>query len=84
MTTNAKSSGERRPKSVKITINGVEFEVTEHQMSGAQLKDLGHVPAVEALFLKHPRRPEERIEDDQIVKLRNHQAFESGPDGGVS
>jgi hypothetical protein len=84
MTGNAKSREGRKPKPIEITINGAPFEVIEREMTGAQLKELGHVPAGEALFLKHGEGPEERIEDDQTVKLHNHQAFESGPDGGIS
>lgn len=84
MTGNAKGNEGQRPKAIEITINGAQFEVIEREMTGTQLKELGHVPAGEALFLKHGEGPEERIEDDQTVRLHNHQAFESAPVGGVS
>jgi Multiubiquitin len=80
----ATSSRVREPRTIEITINGTPYVVSEREMTGAQLKELGHVPAGEALFLKHGDGREGRIEDDQTVKLHNHQAFESGPDGGIS
>lgn len=84
MTGDAKSSERQKPKAIEITINGTQFQVTEREMTGAQLKELGRVPAGEALFLKHGQGIEQRIEDGQIVKLHNRQAFESAPDGSVS
>lgn len=77
-------AGSHDPKTIEITINGTTYTTTELEMTGAQIKALGHVPETEALFLKRGEGHEERIEDDQVVKLHNHEGFESGPDGGVS
>lgn len=70
-------------KTLHIFINGHKVETAERALTGAQIKALGNVPAGEALFLRRGNS-DERIADDQVVKLRNGMKFESAPDGGVS
>jgi hypothetical protein len=84
MAENESQSEGHRPMTIEITINGTPYIATGREMTGAQLKALGHVPASETLFLSRGEGQEERIEDTDTVKLRNHMAFESGPDGSVS
>lgn len=69
---------------IKITINGTDVLLEDGDYTGAQLKELGHVPAGEALFLKHGEGHEDRIADDTIVKVHPNMVFESSPDGSVS
>ena len=78
------ADGEKHPKTFDITINGIPYTVSQRELTGAQLKQLGGVPESETLFLIHGAGHEERTEDDQVVKIRNRMAFESAPDGGVS
>ena len=84
MAENATGGEVREPKTIEITINGTPYAVTAREMTGAQLKELGRVPAGEALFLKHGEGHEERIDDERTVKLHKGEAFESAPDGSVS
>jgi len=83
MTTSELHEQAHKPKTIEIVINGTTYSVTERDMTGAQLKALGHVPHNEALFRKHGHG-EDRIDDNETVKLHEHDEFESGPDGGVS
>lgn len=72
------------PKQITITINGTAFTVDDGELTGAQLKALGHVPTGETLYLKHGQGKEDRIDDAEVVKLHPNMVFESAPDGGVS
>jgi hypothetical protein len=69
---------------IKITINGTVIVLEDGEYTGAQLKQRGHVPAGETLFLKHGEGHEDRIDDNTIVKIHPNMVFESSPDGGVS
>ncbi len=69
---------------IKITINGEDFELDDGEYTGAQLKAKGNVPPEEGLFLKHGNGREQRIDDDEVVKIHPNMVFESAPDGGVS
>lgn len=70
-------------KVIHFFVNGHKVETTETELTGAQIKALADVPGGETLYLKHGNT-EDPIADDQVVKLRNGQHFESAPDGGVS
>lgn len=70
-------------KSIHIFINGHKVDTSDSELTGAQIRALGSVPASETMYLRHGNR-EELIADDQVVKLRNAMHFESAPDGGVS
>ncbi len=72
------------PKQIQITINGTTFTIDDGEYTGAQLKELGDVPAGETLFLKHGNGKEDPIGDNDIVKVHPNMVFESAPDGGVS
>src|SRR4051794_13656832 len=72
------------PKQIKITINGIDLTIQDGEYTGAQLKELGRVPAGETLFLKHGAGKEDPIADTDIVKVHPNMVFESAPDGSVS
>lgn len=72
------------PKQIQITVNGVELTIDDGEYTGAQIKELGHVPAGETLYLKHGNGKEDPIADTDIVKVHPDMVFESAPDGGVS
>ncbi len=72
------------PKKITIEINGTEVSIDDGEYTGAELKVFGNVPATETLFLKHGNGKEDRIADDQVVKVHPNMKFESSPDGGVS
>lgn len=71
------------PKQINIRINGATLTIDDGSYTGAQLKTLGNVPPNETLFLTHGSG-EDRIEDDQVVKVHPNMEFQSAPDGGVS
>jgi hypothetical protein len=71
-------------KQVKISINGSLIQLEDGEYTGAQLKEKGNVPAGETLFLKRGEGREERIDDDEAIKIHPNMVFESSPDGGVS
>jgi hypothetical protein len=68
----------------KIKINGTDFMIDDGEYTGAQLKEIGHVPSGETLFLKHGNGKEDPIADADVVKVHPNMVFESAPDGGVS
>jgi Multiubiquitin len=70
-------------KEIEVVINGTAYITEARELTGAELKALGHVPANETLFLKRGNE-EVRIGDDEVVKLHDGMQFESAPDGGVS
>ena len=72
------------PKKIQITINGTTLLIDDGEYTGAQLRQLGNVPAGETLYLKHGNGKEDPIADDEVVKVRPNMVFESAPDGGVS
>jgi hypothetical protein len=72
-------------KLVDVVINGATYQLGKgEEYTGAQIKDIGHVPPGETLFLKEGQGNERRIGDDETVKIHSNMDFESGPDGGVS
>jgi multiubiquitin len=72
------------PKQITITINGTRLTIDDGEYTGAQLKELGHVPAGETLYLKHGQGKEDPIADTDTVKVHPNMVFVSAPDGGVS
>ncbi|MHB1739171.1 MAG: hypothetical protein ACYCXA_06735 [Actinomycetes bacterium] len=73
-------------KLTAVDINGTDYELAKGaDYTGAQLKDIGGVPANETLYLKHGDSGEEQaIGDTESVKIHPNMRFESSPDGGVS
>lgn len=71
-------------KQTAITINGTPLTLDDGEYTGAQLKERGHVPAGETLYLKHGHGKEDPIADADVVKLHPNMVFVSAPDGGVS
>lgn len=71
-------------KKIIIDINGTGYETTAEELTGAQIKELGHVPTGEALFQVREGHEEMRIEDNQTVKIKKGLVFQSSPDGAVS
>jgi hypothetical protein len=75
---------EKPIRQITIKINGSDVVLDDGEYTGAELKERGHVPAGETLFLKHGNGPEEEIEDTRSVKIHPNMVFESSPPGGVS
>jgi hypothetical protein len=71
-------------KQVTITINGTSLTIDDGEYTGAQLKQLGHLPTGEDLYLKHGQGHEDLIADTDVLKVHPNMVFESAPAGGVS
>lgn len=71
-------------KTTTININGTDYTTAAEELTGAQIKELGHVPAGETLFQLREGHEEKRIEDTQTIKIKKGLIFESSPDGAVS
>ena len=68
---------------VQIFINDRPFKAPQSVMIGAQIKQLGGVPADRQLFLEVPpgHGPNRQIRDDERVELKNGMKFHEGLDG---
>lgn len=74
----------KHPHGVTIFINE-EREVAEKEnMTGAEIKALGGVPAGNRLFKEEPgSHPDTQIGDDEVVHLKNGDKFYDLPPGVV-
>lgn len=64
---------------IVIFIDDVPHQTEHHQLTGAELKTLGEVPADYDLFRKIHGKDDEKIQDTQKVHLHNHEHFYSAP-----
>ena len=72
-------------KLTAVEINGTNYELVEGaEYTGAQLKQIGEVPAGETLYLEQGDGHERPVADTDTVKIHPNMRFESSPDGGVS
>ncbi|GEM_PF-1494037 len=59
------------PKHIPIFIDGTKYFAPEPDMTGAELKALGNVPADYQLFLEVPGPgPDIGVRDDEVVELK--------------
>lgn len=67
-----------------IVIDGVDYEVSERTLTGAQIKALAHIPPANLLYrIENGKR--ELIADTESVHLHDHEKFVSAPPvGGAS
>lgn len=67
---------------INITINHDHFQVHAGEMTGLQLKQLGHIPDANLLFLE-VRGPgeDEQIQDTTVVHLHDGDHFYDMPAG---
>jgi hypothetical protein len=69
-------------KGMTIFVNDVEYSVTDHRMTGAELKALASIPTGDHLYREVPGpRPDKLIADDEVVNLKKHDRFYSLPPG---
>ena len=64
---------------IVIFIDDVSHSTKHHELTGAELKKLGDVPADYDLFRKVHGKDDEKIQDAQKVHLHNHEHFYSAP-----
>ncbi len=71
----------RDKKKVKIQIDRVHYEVSEREMTGAQLRQVPDPPIGDNrdLFQVVPGQPDPKIEKDRVVELRNGTRFFTAP-----
>lgn len=75
----------KHDKLTAVWINGTAHELVQGaEYTGAQLKEIGDVPAGETLYLVHGHEPDVPVEDTDSIKIHPNMHFESSPDGGVS
>lgn len=76
MGTEAEHRAEPRDRHIHIEIDGKPFTVTEEDLTGARLKQIGGVPEDYQLFLEVPGpRPDRGIRDDELVELKSGMKF---------
>lgn len=74
----------KRQVGPRILINKTPFEAPKEEMSGAELKQLGGIPAGNKLFKEEPGpEPDRPIGDDVVVRLRDGDKFYDLPPGVV-
>ena len=71
-------------KEFPIFINETKYMVSSERMTGAQLKQLGGIPAGNKLFKElHGHDPDQPIADDMMVELKPGDKFYDLPVGVV-
>lgn len=83
-TEDANSQDREGPHEIRIQIDRVHYEVTALAMTGAQLRAVpsppnGPIGADRDLFLVVPGGTDEKLADDQPVKLHNGMRFFTAP-----
>lgn len=64
------------PLHINIFINGKKFVASKPTMTGAEIKNLGGVPADYQLFLEVPGpKPDKGVRDDEKVELKSGLRF---------
>lgn len=73
--------GHEHPKVFHIQIDRAHFDVTEDEMTGAQLRQLPAPPIGpdRDLFEVVPGESDRKIEDSDIVEIRNGKRFFTAP-----
>lgn len=69
------------PKPFTIRIDRTEYEWSEHEISGAQLRELPStpIPPERDIFQIVPGHPDKKIEDDDAVEVRDGLRFFTAP-----
>lgn len=81
MTNDQNEAARHEPHQFQIQIDRVHYTVTQHQMTGAELR---HVPPTPIgpdrdLFEVVPGGPDLKIEDTKVVDIRNGMRFFTAP-----
>lgn len=67
---------------ITIDINGHPHDLQSHELTGSEIKALGHHEHGMLFRLRDGER--DRIADDEIVRLRDHERFEVTPEEHVA
>ena len=68
--------GKVTPLHINIFINNKKFVAPKPEMTGAEIKNLGNIPADYQLFLEVPGpEPDKGIRDNEEVKLKSGMRF---------
>jgi hypothetical protein len=69
------------PHEFKIEIDRKHYDVTQHEMTGKQLRELPQPPIGpdRDLFEVVPGHPDRKIGDHEVVKIRNGERFFTAP-----
>ncbi|MFA6486491.1 MAG: multiubiquitin domain-containing protein [Candidatus Magasanikbacteria bacterium] len=73
---------EKKPKQITIIIDHKEYKTEEKRMSGLEIRALANPPISQDrdlfLVINHDK-PDEKINDEQVVQLKNGMHFYSAP-----
>jgi hypothetical protein len=63
---------------IVIFINSTKYEVHSASQTGRSLKELGHIPFTDVLFLEQPHE-DKVIGNDTTIEIENGEHFRSSP-----
>jgi hypothetical protein len=71
----------KKPKEYKIKIDRVEYEVSQRELTGAELRRLPSPPIGpdRDVFEVVPGQPDQKVEDGAVVEISNGKRFFTAP-----